>query len=195
MNRVAILSNAGSGRNHRRDVLLRDLDTLSGVHHRVTRSAEEVDAALAELLAPAPDVLAVNGGDGTVQAVLTALERRGGSDGPPLAILPAGSTNMSAHDLRCGGPLHARLVDLLALRDRPVAAWRLAERRPLNISDHAGDIRVGFFFGLGTIVRGIWGPASPWSGPPGASPGASRRSRNPSVSAWASTAANRCPGN
>ncbi|MDZ7826711.1 MAG: diacylglycerol kinase family protein [Gammaproteobacteria bacterium] len=101
---MAILSNAGSGRNRGRNALLRTLDAVSGVHHRITRSAEEVDAALAELLAPAPAVLAVNGGDGTVQAVLTALEQRGGGDCPPLAILPAGSTNMTAHDLRCGGP-------------------------------------------------------------------------------------------
>lgn len=155
MNRVAILSNAGSGRNRRRNALLRTLDALSGVHHRITRSADEIDEALAELLAPAPAVLAVNGGDGTVQAVLTALERRGEDACPPLAILPAGSTNMTAHDLRCGGPLHARLADLLALRDRPRESWRLAARQPLNVGDDEGGIRVGFFFGLGTIVRGI----------------------------------------
>lgn len=155
MNRVAILSNAGSGRNRRRNALLRTLDATSGVHHRITASAEEIDEALVELLAGSPAVLAVNGGDGTVQAVLTALERRGDQACPPLAILPAGSTNMTAHDLRCGGALRARLADLLALRDRPATAWRTAERRPLNVTDDRGETRVGFFFGLGTIVRGI----------------------------------------
>lgn len=161
MNRIAILSNAGSGRNRRRAALLETLDGLSELDHRVTGSAAEVPEALTALLAPRPAVLAVNGGDGTVQAVLTALEEvapsvtAAGGRIPPLAVLPAGSTNMSAHDLGCGGRLADRLAALLALRDRPPSAWTLEHRAPLRVTDARGRARSGFFFGAGTIVRGI----------------------------------------
>jgi hypothetical protein len=154
VNRIAILSNAGSGRNQRRAALLRDLDGISGVVHRVTRSAEEIPEALAALRAAAPAVLAINGGDGTVQAVLTAMEAERAAM-LPIAVLPAGSTNMTAHDLGCGGRLPERLRDLLALRDRPRDAWPTESRSPLAVTDASGVTRSGFFFGTGTIVRGI----------------------------------------
>ena len=103
MNRLAIVSNAGSGRNRRRSELLR------------------VPDALTDLLVREPDLIAVNGGDGTVQAVLSAWARLRDAGSvpealPPLAVLPAGSTNMTAHDLGCGGRLTRRVGDLLALR-------------------------------------------------------------------------------
>ena len=45
----------------------------AGVAQVEARDPGEVAAALAELADPPPDVLVVNGGDGTVQAVLTTL--------------------------------------------------------------------------------------------------------------------------
>lgn len=155
MNRIAILSNAGSGRNRRRTALLADLDALSGVDHRVTRCAQDVPAALDALLRAAPAVLAINGGDGTVQTVLTALAARTDLPQPAIAILPAGSTNMSAGDLGCGGRLANRLAMLLALRDQPVDLWPRQLRSPLQVTTATGERRLGFFFGIGTIVRGI----------------------------------------
>ena len=155
MNRIAILSNAGSGRNRRRSALLAQLDALSGIEHRVTHCAQEVPAALEALLRSAPPLLAINGGDGTVQTVLTALAARPDLPQPAIAILPAGSTNMSAGDLGCGGALTKRLSALLALRDRPPQCWPQQQRAPLQVTTAAGERRLGFFFGIGTIVRGI----------------------------------------
>lgn len=155
MNRIAILSNSGSGRNRARTELLRSLEGLSGVTQRVTSSAGEVEGALADLLAARPDVLAINGGDGSVQIALTALRRLPAGPLPPVAILPAGSTNMTAGDLGCGGRLSRRLRELLALRDRPRDRWRIEARAPLAVTDGQGRVHLGFFFGMGTIVRGI----------------------------------------
>jgi hypothetical protein len=160
VNRLAILSNAGSGRNRSRSELLRVLDATSGVDHRVTATQSDVPEVLTELLGREPDVLAVNGGDGTVQAVLSAWAdlRDAGAvppELPPLAVLPAGSTNMTAHDLGCGGRMRRRVGDLLALRDRERGAWRMEQRSPLSVVDEAGTRRLGFCFGMGTIVRGI----------------------------------------
>ncbi len=152
MNRIAILSNAGSGRNARKAALIESFGGLTAVSQEVTRSAADVPMALEALLAKAPSVLAINGGDGTVHAVLTA---RGDRPAPPLAILPAGSTNMTAHDLRCGGRLSRRRRALLALRDLPVATWPCLERAPLALETPEGESLRGFFFGAGVIVRGI----------------------------------------
>lgn len=160
MNRIAVLSNAGSGRNRRRSELLRVLDATSGVDHVVTDSADAIAATLTTLLGREPAALAVNGGDGTVQAVLTVLADLVDAGAVPatqvpLAILPAGSTNMTAHDVGCGGRMQRRVGDLLALRDRDRSAWRMEARQPLQVVDDAGTRRIGFFFGMGTIVRGI----------------------------------------
>ncbi|HSG89349.1 MAG TPA: diacylglycerol kinase family protein [Pseudomonadales bacterium] len=159
MNRLAILSNAGSGRNQRKAARLARLDGLSGVHQCVTNSAAQVPAALVELLREAPDLLVINGGDGSVQEALTVLHAMGrcapAQALPPIAVLPAGSTNMIAGDLGCGGRFERRLAEVLALRDRPRARWNVKTRSPLLVTDAAGVERLGFFFGMGTIVRGI----------------------------------------
>ena len=152
MNRIAILSNAGSGRNARKAALIESFGGLTAVHQEVTRSAADLPRALEALLARNPSVLAINGGDGTVHAVLTAL---GDRPAPPLAVLPAGSTNMTAHDLRCGGRLSRRRRALLALRDLPRETWPTLSRPPLALRCPDGRELRGFFFGMGMIVRGI----------------------------------------
>jgi hypothetical protein len=64
-----------------------------------------------------PAVLAINGGDGTVQAVLTELHNGGhfGNAAPPVAVLPSGKTNLIALDLGArGDPVDAlqKLLDI-----------------------------------------------------------------------------------
>lgn len=98
---------------------------------------------------PNPDVLAVNGGDGTVHYLLTALHVARIAF-PRMAFLPGGTTNMTAHDLSGRRSQSAALASLLA---GPVQTTR---RCALKITDVAsGDVQVGFFFGAGSIVSGI----------------------------------------
>jgi len=152
MTRLAIISNPASGRNRRRA----PLPTLAGVHGVVSDGADAVPAILDELLAPAPDVLAVDGGDGTMQAVLTHLLADGAPAGlPPLAMLPAGSTNMTARDV-CGVVDHRRaLRALLSLRDRERRDWPLRYRSVLRVRAPGGAAACGLFFGIGAIVGGV----------------------------------------
>src|SRR3546814_20177462 len=65
-----------------------------------------------------PRVVAINGGDGTVQAALTELYSGGhfGGSPPPVAVLPNGKTNLIALDLGAeGDPIKAleRVVELV----------------------------------------------------------------------------------
>jgi Diacylglycerol kinase catalytic domain len=75
----------------------------------------QVSEALRLLASANPELLVINGGDGTVQAVLTALvlDQPFGAVSPPVAVLPNGKTNLIAHDLGMSGdPVRAlgRLV-------------------------------------------------------------------------------------
>ena len=107
---------------------------------------------------PLPDLsgfslLVLAGGDGTLQRTLTeALEQTPASALPPIAVLPAGRTNMSAADLnrhrrfgQCAKALEAMLDGTLP----PATA------RPLVRVDQADGHQYGWFFGMGAVCAGI----------------------------------------
>lgn len=106
MTKVGVISNANSQYN-RRD-RLSSVNTVLADHpdirHEVISDFAALDEMVDRLLAEDVGVIAVNGGDGTVQAVLTALAHRC-PDGhqPKLAILQGGMTNVIAKDVGFGG--------------------------------------------------------------------------------------------
>lgn len=154
MNRLAILSNPRSRTGHARQQLMASLSGLSDVDHRLCGAIDDLPALLKDMLESHPQVLAVNGGDGTLQAVLTALLGGGFDEFPRLCALPGGSTNMSAGDLGAGGSLRKSLASLLALRDQTTETWPLTTRSVLDVRTSQGAFYAGLFFGVGTIVRG-----------------------------------------
>ena len=96
--RTAILTNPHSNRNRRHLPRLRSqLERLSDVRHIETASLADLPAAVDKLLADGTELLGINGGDGTVHLVLTELLRVGeGRSLPAIALLPGGTTSMSA---------------------------------------------------------------------------------------------------
>lgn len=103
------------------------------------------------------DLLIVEGGDGTLQRVMTELLARSPAAAlPKVAVLPGGSTNMSAADInehRGFRQCAARLSSILKGAPQP-----LAQRRPLVcVQPSAGDCdrRYGWFFGIGAVCSGI----------------------------------------
>ena len=107
---------------------------------------------------PLPDLssfslLAIAGGDGTLQRTLTeALDQTPARALPPIAVLPAGRTNMSAADLnrhRRFAQCAQALDELLDVAIPPTAA------RPLVRVDQADGHQYGWFFGLGTVCFGV----------------------------------------
>jgi len=86
-------------------------------HYEVER-ADQIGQALRSIALVKPQVLVINGGDGTVQAALTEIYHGGhfGDTPPPVAVLPNGKTNLIAHDLGASGdPIEAleRVLDLV----------------------------------------------------------------------------------
>ncbi len=118
MARVALLSNPRSTGNRS---LLPQVRQFCADHpeifHYEVEDVAQIAEAMRTIALVAPRVIAINGGDGTVQAALTELHSGdyfGGSP-PPVAVLPNGKTNLIALDLGAeGDALRAlqRVVDL-----------------------------------------------------------------------------------
>jgi hypothetical protein len=156
--RVGLITNPGSGRNRSGLSRVRRLCAdIPALGYQEAGDPDEISAALAELSRFGPDVLAVNGGDGTVQAVLTALFRdRPFEQTPLLALLPGGTTNMSAGDVGLRGRMPGALQRLLKLTDLGSPPPKV-ERRPILKVEAIpeGHPRYGMFFGAGAIIKGI----------------------------------------
>ena len=155
--RVGILHNPLSGRNKRnpdlfqgvlsrhRDVLISEVHTPVDVLKSMERFAREQ-----------VDCVAINGGDGTIQAAMGVLfHYRPFGSMPSLAVLPAGTANLIAGDVGLGefGPssLEQLLVEgqsslpKVTLESRPILRVCFPEERePLY----------GMFFGAGAIYHG-----------------------------------------
>jgi hypothetical protein len=116
----------------------------------LAHTPHEFEAALAELAAAGVRCLALNGGDGTVQAVLTTLALRSPFAAPPqLLVLAGGTTNMSAYDLGSHGNPPALLRALLAGR------LTVTRRRVLEVREDDGTARCGFFLTAGGLPQAV----------------------------------------
>ena len=116
--RIALISNPRSTGNLAQLPRIRAFcaDHPDIFHYEVER-ADQIGEAMKTIARIHPSVLAINGGDGTVQATLTELFNGGhfGDVAPPVAVLPSGKTNLIALDLGAqGDPVEAleRLIEI-----------------------------------------------------------------------------------
>lgn len=157
---VAVISNPTSG--HNRDHFARLAPLLDGAPgicaHRITQHRDDIPKALQEMAGLELHTLAINGGDGTVAAVLGELLEGGHfRQLPRIAILPAGTANMSAGDVGLGGSLPRAVQRLCAWADLPAAArtQRIEQRHMLRLR-RGGDSHThyGMFMGAGAVIHG-----------------------------------------
>ncbi len=155
---IGVIHNTRSERNRRGAAPLRDRLRGAGDVVEVDFAAGTDPGELVrELARREAGLVLVNGGDGTVQGVLTALlEDRPFADLPLVAILPRGMANMTAKDcgLRGGGP--ASLDRLLAAARSGALDAHIVPRRPLRVSGALGTPpQRGMFFGAAGIFDAI----------------------------------------
>jgi len=106
------------------------------------QKSKQVPDAVRKALRDKPDLLLVWGGDGTVQRTIDTLVRKG--VGPvPMAVLPAGTSNLFAHNL--GIP-----IDLVQALDVAFAG----DRRTIDVGSLNGE-RFGVMAGVGFDARMI----------------------------------------
>lgn len=156
--KIGVLNNLRSGRGMSRvHQVLSLLESYPDVLHHETGNASLVAEALADFERESVELLVVNGGDGTLQHVLTELLSR--DDGgwlPALAPIRGGRTNMSAIDFGSHrSPVRGLEGLFAAVRD-----GRLAERevrRPVLRVDlgHEDGVQYGVFFGAGMLHRAV----------------------------------------
>lgn len=156
--RLGVLSNLRSQRNRGGIAELRaELAGGGEVLHRELEGVDGLTEVLAEFAAAGIDALAVNGGDGTVQAVATTLINDGVfPEPPPIAVLSGGMTNMIAEDVGRRGKPATNLRRLLRVLRRE--DWRAAvvERPLVGMELSPGAIPIyGTFFGTSAIYRAI----------------------------------------
>jgi len=152
---IAILTNTANRYNRAHpDVEADILAALPGARHIATRGTADIAPALDRLIADQCRLLVLNGGDGTVQKVLTELLERAPADAwPTLAILPGGTTNMTARSINGRALSFRRALDALA---RQVASGQAPIERPALVAEQPSGTRLaGFFWGMGAILRGI----------------------------------------
>ncbi len=157
--RIGLLSNLQAGRNAKRvGRLLDSLRDMPEVQHIETSSARAVPEALWEFANQDVELLFVNGGDGTLQTVLSEILGYGAFDErvPMIAPLRGGRTNMTALDIGAQRDPVRAVAEVV----RDVRASRLYDRielRPVLRVEHGiqRDLAYGMFFGAGTIPRAI----------------------------------------
>jgi hypothetical protein len=98
--RIGVISNPRSQRNQSEMARMRELIESHGVPHGEIDDIESVPHILQRFAGEGVELVAVSGGDGTVQAVLTALLNGNAFATPPrVAVLAAGMTNLIAADV------------------------------------------------------------------------------------------------
>lgn len=156
--RLGLLSNCRAGLSRASPTALkRALKDAPEVVHVATRSSADVPEALACLARQGVTLLAVDGGDGTLQRVLT--EVLAGSifeSLPAIAPLPGGRTNMSAADIGSTAPPAAGLVALIRALRANTLERRVVKRPVLRVDFGLGTSpQYGMFFGAGVIQRAL----------------------------------------
>ncbi len=158
-----MISNPNSQFN--RQDKLASVEAVVADHPQLTHQAIRDFAALDEIvdsfIRDNIEVIAVNGGDGTVQAVLTAVANRNGTEtAPKLAILQGGMTNVIAKDVGLGGkPARAlaHLIQSLAMADGAERRTIESVTRPLIGLDTGNKKKTvyGMFFGAAGFYQAV----------------------------------------
>ena len=151
MARVALLSNPTSTGNR---AILPRVRSFCAAHseifHYEVEGIDQIGPALRTIARVRPQVLILNGGDGTVQSTLTELYHGRHFDGapPPVAVLPNGKTNLIALDLGAVGDPIVALERILEIARGPMEG-NIVTRELIALSrDEEGQPDVlGMFLG------------------------------------------------
>ncbi|HNZ53804.1 MAG TPA: diacylglycerol kinase family protein [bacterium] len=146
---IGLISNPYSRKNRKNPSRLQKLINAAPDKNLVKLpvSYDEMDTAISHFKENEIDILAINGGDGTVHVALCSLMKiYKGKDLPKLAILKGGTMNQTATNLRIKGntvSIFKRVLEGYAKSDRSLKTKKVSLLR-------AND-RYGFIFGNGAV--------------------------------------------
>ena len=154
---IGVLINPLSGGNLKGLGSIRSViaDNPQVVHHDV-QTPQDILEALLDFARRGVDLLAVNGGDGTVQAVLTNLFlHQPFSVMPLLAVLQSGTTSMTARDVGFSGSRVKSLQKLFKWAFTGDGEPKVIQRPVLQVQAPGHQTYYGMFFGASAIYQGI----------------------------------------
>lgn len=156
--KIGLISNLRSKRNRRAipEVSAAGDGRVELIHRRL-EGVDGLGEVLADFARAEVGVIAINGGDGTVSAVLTELlGRRPFSEQPALALLSGGTTNMCAADVGLKGGNGKAMRRLIERAARPDLDAVCVERDVFRVAYRPDRSPVyGMFFGTAAICRAI----------------------------------------
>lgn len=151
---IAVISNPRSDGNkvHRGRVRRFCATRPEVVHFEIVKRGD-LEAALDRIAASDFRAIAINGGDGTVQGVLTRLfgEDQPARAVPPIAVLPSGRTNLIAKDLGATGDPIVALERLIALTTHDLRS-HVVKRDLIALDTGQGAPTMGMFFAAGALA-------------------------------------------
>ena len=156
--RIGMLNNPLSGGNRRGLQKIRKAaaDAHPEVLQREVETPQDVSETLAEFARQEVNLLVINGGDGTVQAALTATFNKNFFEAMPvLAVLPsAGTTSMIAGDIGLKGPREKALQRLFSWAHKGNNGAAIMQRAVLRVQVPAKPEPVyGMFFGAAAVYQ------------------------------------------
>ena len=157
--KIAALSNPLSGKNKRGgfEKFESAIARYPHIPHVAVSSPAEILAALEKFERDNVTLIILNGGDGTLQTVLTYLQHiRAEVYQPKLVLLKAGTTSMAFGDVGCEGTLEDVLEQVAAYASGLTHNLNNVSRLVLRMHlPKTGQTVCGLFFGAGAIYSGI----------------------------------------
>lgn len=157
MSRIGLITNPNSG--PKRDAAARRALEADAAFHLIpvatTNDESDIADALHSFARAGVEVLAVHGGDGTVDAVLTRLRTEAIFETEPvLAVIAGGTTNMTHGDVGITRPPKRALGDIAAACFDGLPTFGVRARRPIRVErPDANRPFYGFFVAGAAIPR------------------------------------------
>jgi Diacylglycerol kinase catalytic domain len=156
---VALISNPRSTRQGKLLPRIRQFVAHTpNLFHVELHDLSEVTDALKLVARVSPTVLVINGGEGTVQAILTAIyhDKPFGHSAPPIAILPNNNGSIVARDLSMTGPPLKILARLISIAANDCVAAHTVTRALIALDDGRRQRAViGHLLGAGRLKNNI----------------------------------------
>lgn len=155
--RIGVLVNPLSGGNRTGlDAVRKAIAAYPRERHCDVQTPQDVLAGLVEFARNDVNLVVINGGDGTVQAALTAIFHNQPFEKLPLlAVLQSGTTSMTARDVGFAGSPVKALEKILKWADCGAGDPVILQRPVLQVRAPGHAPRYGMFFGTAGIYQGI----------------------------------------
>jgi diacylglycerol kinase family enzyme len=154
MGGIGVITNPLSRQNQRHPERLRQLSELLGESGVLAqpKGLVALDEVALRFRAQAIDVLCINGGDGTLHRVLTAMKHAyGDTPLPRIAVLPSGTMNIIANSIGIRGSASSILRQVMRAQHSR-EALQTTPRSLLKVAVEGHRDHYGFLFGNGIIA-------------------------------------------